>query len=362
MYPDDFLQRKLEARKQEGSLRALRIENDKVDFCSNDYLGIVKNAKLQIPDPRLSHGSTGSRLLSGNNTLIEQVEKEIAMFHNSGSALLFNSGYDANTGLLSCVPQKGDTILYDHLCHASLRDGMRLSFAQSFSFAHNDLGELEEKLQRTTGNVFIVTESVFSMDGDQCPLEELATLAGKFKAHLIIDEAHATGVTGERGEGLVQHLGMEQSVFARVHTFGKACGCHGAVVLGSATLKEYLVNFARSFVYTTALPPQTVAAIQNSYSVFPLMHEERAHLNKLISQFRTVPVAYEKIDSLTPIQGVVVPGNENVKALAEKLQSNGFDVRPILYPTVPKGKERLRIVIHAFNTEEELAELLALLK
>jgi 8-amino-7-oxononanoate synthase len=362
MYPDDFLQRKLQERKDNQSLRSLRLDKPPVDFCSNDYLGIVTNHRLQTSDNRLNPGSTGSRLLSGNYPLIEQAETELAAFHQAEAALLFNSGYDANTGLLSCVPQKGDTVLYDYLCHASIRDGIRLSFANSFSFAHNDPGDLEKKMAHAAGNIFIVTESVFSMDGDLCPLSELVAIANKHKAHLIIDEAHATGVIGQKGEGLVQSLQLQQQVFARVHTFGKACGCHGAVVLGSQSLKEYLVNFSRSFVYTTSLPEQAVEAIRVSYSVFPLMTGERIQLGKLAEQFQSSTTAYEKIISHTPIQGVIVPGNEKVKQLADQLQEQGLDVRPILYPTVPKGKERLRIILHAFNTEEQLSQLIGMLQ
>jgi len=202
MYPDDFLNKKLNERKDSSSFRQLRLPEDKIDFCSNDYLGIVKNHKLHPANgSRLSTGSTGSRLLSGNYELIEEVEKQIATFHQSETALLFNSGYDANIGLLSSVPQKGDTILYDHLCHASIRDGIRLSFANAFSFAHNDINDLQKKIEHATGTIFIVTESVFSMDGDLCPLEELVNISQKNNAHLIIDEAHATGVTGEKGAG-----------------------------------------------------------------------------------------------------------------------------------------------------------------
>src|SRR6478735_1462118 len=191
MYPDDFLQKKLKERIENHSLRELRLPERKTDFCSNDYLGIVKNSRLQTSDSRLSSGSTGSRLLSGNYGLIEETETQIAFFHQSESALIFNSGYDANIGLLSSVPQKGDSILYDQLCHASIRDGIRLSFANAFSFAHNDLADLQKKMEHATGTVFIVTESVFSMDGDLCPLAELVAIAQKSKAHLIIDEAHA---------------------------------------------------------------------------------------------------------------------------------------------------------------------------
>jgi 8-amino-7-oxononanoate synthase len=362
MYRDDFLNRKLGERKEAHSFRQLRSSEGKIDFCSNDYLGIVRNSRLhtpsRVPGTRLKSGSTGSRLLSGNYPMIEEVETQIAVFHQSETALLFNSGYDANIGLLSSVPQKGDTILYDQLCHASIRDGIRLSFAHAFSFAHNDLADLQKKMEHATGTLFIVTESVFSMDGDLCPLAELVLIAQKNKAHLIIDEAHATGVIGEKGEGLVQQLQMQDHVFARVHTFGKACGCHGAVVLGSKTLRDYLVNFARSFVFSTSLPEHSVALIKTSYEVFPLMFEERKHLRQLVDQFQSTATRFEKLVSQTPIQIIVIPGNENVKKMAAALQEQNLDVRAILYPTVPKGKERLRIVLHSFNTTEEIKKLL----
>ncbi|MEO7530177.1 MAG: 8-amino-7-oxononanoate synthase [Sediminibacterium sp.] len=357
MYPDDFLHKKLNERKENHSFRELRLPESKIDFCSNDYLGIVKNAILQTPELGLLTGATGSRLLSGNYEMIEEVEKKIAIFHESETALIFNSGYDANIGLLSSVPQKGDTILFDHLCHASIRDGIRLSFANAFSFAHNDLADLEKKIVHATGNLFIVTESLFSMDGDFCPLNELVALSQKTNAHLIIDEAHATGVIGSKGEGLVQQFQMQNYIFARVHTFGKACGCHGAVVLGSDSLRNYLVNFARSFVFSTSLPEHSVALIQASYEKFPAMRKERAHLQRLIKQFQSADIIFEKLISDTPIQIVVIPGNEKVKEVADGLQKNNLDVRAILYPTVPKGKERLRIVLHAFNTEEQIKKL-----
>ena len=156
----------------------------------------------------LHHGSTGSRLLAGNYELIEETENLIAKFHDAEAGLIFNSGYDANVGLLSCVSQRGDTIIYDYLSHASLRDGIRLSFAQAFSFLHNDLDDLEKKLKVAVGNIFVVTESVFSMDGDFAPLKDISLLCEKYNASLIIDEAHATGVVGEKGVGLVQHLNL----------------------------------------------------------------------------------------------------------------------------------------------------------
>jgi 8-amino-7-oxononanoate synthase len=368
---DEFLLKKLDERQQQNAFRRLLLPDGKTDFCSNDYLGIVRNQLIEKAlgeqGPVLyKHGSTGSRLLAGNYALVEETEKMLAAFHEAEAGLIFNSGYDANLGLLSCVPQRGDTIIYDFLSHASLRDGIRLSFAQSFAFRHNDLADLEKRLQAATGTIFVVTESVFSMDGDMAPLTAISDLCERYGAHLIVDEAHATGVVGEKGEGLVQHLHLQTKCFARIHTFGKAVGCHGAIVLGSGRLRNYLVNFCRSFIYSTSLPEVSVAAIRCAYGLFPGMHAERAHLQQLINTFQQVLVAigsnWEKLVSDTPIQIVIIPGNDRVKEVAGALQAAGLDVRAILYPTVPAGKERLRIVLHAFNSMPELRQVLEGLK
>jgi len=361
---EDFLERKLQERAASNAFRRLRLPDGKIDFCSNDYLGIATNGLIErgLEDVHPPHGSGGSRLLAGNYPLIEDTERLLATFHSAEAGLIFNSGYDANLGLLSCIPQRGDTILYDALSHASIRDGIRLSFAKAFSFIHNDITDLEKRLRSAEGSIFVVTESVFSMDGDQAPLAEMAALCQRYGAHLIVDEAHATGVIGPRGEGLVQSQHLEAACLARMHTFGKAVGCHGAIVLGSRRLRDYLINFARSLIYTTALPASAMLAIRTAYRLFPDMAAERAHLQTLIRTFRDAPIAYKKLSSHTPIQGVVAPGNEAVRALADRLQGEGFDIRPILYPTVPRGEERLRIVLHAFNTAEEMDALIGLLQ
>jgi 8-amino-7-oxononanoate synthase len=354
-YPDFFLQSKLDARAADSALRRLQVRGDLIDFCSNDYLGMVHGKKIQLPEGKdYAHGSTGSRLLAGHSKLAEEVEEEIAAFHEGAAALVFNSGYDANIGLLSAIPQKGDTILYDQLSHASLRDGIRLSFANSYGYAHNDLNVLEQKLKQATGQIFVVTESVFSMDGDMAPIQDMISLCERYGAHLIVDEAHGIGLIGDRGEGLVQSLGVQDSIFARIYTYGKAPGVHGAAVVGSKRLKDYLINFARSFVYTTALPEVSLAAIRESYKIFPTMMEERKQLGKLVAQFQAEEIIYQKLKSNTAIQGVVIPGNDAVGRLAYQLQAAGLDVRAIRYPTVPNGAERLRIVLHAYNTEEEV--------
>lgn len=362
---DHFLDKKLLEREENHSLRSLSLKQEEmIDFCSNDYLGIVKNKLIEKSLPAmLSHGSTGSRLLSGNYKLIEETESQLAEFHEAEAGLIFNSGYDANTGLLSCVPQKEDTIIYDKLSHASLRDGVRLSFASAFSFLHNDMADLEKKLKAVQSDrqKFVVTESVFSMDGDMAPLKEISALCEKYNAALIVDEAHATGVIGSNGEGLIQELDLQKKVFARIHTFGKACGAHGAIILGSAKLKKYLINFSRQFIYSTSLPPASVEAISLAYKIFPSMQKERKHLSTLIDAFQNASSKFKILKSETPIQAVIVPGNEEVKIIAKKCHSQNLDIRPILYPTVPKGKERLRIVLHSFNAKHEVNSLLKVL-
>lgn len=362
---EDFLKRKLLQRKESNAFRELRTGQAAVDFCSNDYLGMVTRNHIR---PRENgqhdkyHGSTGSRLISGNYPLIEEAEEKIAEFHEAEAGLIFNSGYDANIGLLGAIPQRHDTVLYDQLSHASIRDGIRLSHAFAFSFDHNNLDDLERKLQNAVGNVFVVTESVFSMDGDMAPLTEMSALCESYNASLIVDEAHATGVIGNYGEGLVQALELETKCLARVHTFGKAVGCHGAIVLGSNTLRDYLVNFSRPFIYTTGMPASAVRAISYSYSVFPAMMEERKQLEGLVALFREKAGSLRLCASVTPIQGVIIPGNEEVKRVEKRVQQNGFDVRAILYPSVPKGEERLRVVLHSFNTPGEVERLVNLLQ
>jgi len=356
---EEFLDRKLQERSAAGALRVLQVAGEKTDFYSNDYLGIAKNGLIEAAlfDTHYAHGSTGSRLLSGNYPLIEETEKEIASFHEAVTALIFNSGYDANFGLMSSIAGKGDLILYDKLSHASIRDGIRQSFSDSYSFAHNDISDLEKKLKNRKGNCFVVTESVFSMDGDTAPLADIAHLCKQYDTHLIVDEAHATGFIGKRGEGLVQELKLQDQCFARIHTFGKALGCHGAVILGSQTLRNYLINFCRPFIYSTAIPPASVAAIKASYKIFPGMNKERSQLTHLISLFNSG--GFKK--SVTPIQCFIVPGNDKVKQCAKRLLDNNLDARPILYPTVPLGEERLRITLHSYNTVEETEKLISIL-
>ncbi|MFN3968921.1 aminotransferase class I/II-fold pyridoxal phosphate-dependent enzyme [Flavobacterium sp.] len=374
------LQAKLQQRQANNALRQLPVAKDLVDFASNDYIGFAHSETIfnqthqYLLDNNIkSNGATGSRLISGNHHLYEATESYIANFHQSESALIFNSGYDANVGFFSAVPQRNDVILYDELCHASIRDGIQMSHAKAYKFGHNDLEDLEGLLSRfqpTTNNqqpttIYIVTESVFSMDGD-CPnLEELVALANKYNAYLVIDEAHALGVFGEQGEGVVQSLGLQDKVFARIMTFGKGLGCHGAAILGSVELKSYLVNFARSFIYTTGLSPHSVATILVAYQHLAKEKTALQALRNNILFFNQEKLRLGLkpmfVYSKSAIQCAIIPGNDKVKSIATQLQKKGFDVKPILSPTVPEGQERLRFCLHSYNSEKEISNVLELL-
>jgi 8-amino-7-oxononanoate synthase len=374
------LQQKIDQRQANNALRHLPAAKDLTDFASNDYIGFAQNETIfaQTHQYLLNHnikvnGATGSRLISGNHNLYEVAESFIANFHQSESALIFNSGYDANVGFFSSVPQRNDIILYDELCHASIRDGIQMGNAKSYKFSHNDFENLEElikKFQPTTSNqqpstVYIITESVFSMDGDAPNLEELTELTEKYNCYLVLDEAHALGVFGERAEGLIQGLNLQDKVFARIMTFGKGLGCHGAAILGSSELVRYLVNFARSFIYTTGLSPHSVATILISYQhiaqeqhALRLLKENIVFFNQEKMRLGLKPLF---VYSKSAIQCAIIPGNEKVKGIAAQLQQNGFNVKPILSPTVPEGQERLRFCLHSYNSEAEISNVLELL-
>ena len=370
--PENLTQ-KLENRKQNNSLRQLPSFNNLVDFSSNDYIGFSKSEAVfkqahhyLIENDIIQNGATGSRLISGNHSLYQIAELFIAQFHGSESALIFNSGYDANVGFFSAVPQRNDVILYDELSHASIRDGIVMSNAKSYKFNHNDFEDLERlilKFPDTT--IYIVTETVFSMDGDSPNLEELVALSEKYNCFLVVDEAHTLGVFGEKGEGLTQYLQLQDRIFARIMTFGKGLGCHGAAILGSSALKEYLVNFARSFIYTTGLSPHSVSTILTAYQHLETEKETIEKLRQNIvffnQQKNLLGLKPMFVRSKSAIQSAIVPGNKNVKQLAGQLQDKGFDVKPILSPTVPEGQERLRFCIHSYNSEEEINEVLKLL-
>jgi 8-amino-7-oxononanoate synthase len=368
---------KLQQRTQQHALRALSAPKNGVDFASNDYLGFATNTHLfsnthqfLVDQGKMQNGATGSRLLTGNHDLYAVAEQAIAHFHQAESALLFNSGYDANVGFFSAVPQKGDIILYDELCHASIRDGIRLSHAKAYKFQHNDTEDLDRLLSHYSASTYnlqpttfyLVTESVFSMDGDTPPLETFVQLAEKYAAYLVLDEAHALCVVGNQGQGLAQELQLQDRIFARLVTFGKGLGCHGAAILGSTDLQQYLVNYARSFIYTTGLPPHAVATIYQAYQLLSHSPAEVEKLRENILFFNQEKLQLGLkplfVYSKSAIQSAIIPGNKKVKSIAQQLQNNGFDVRAILSPTVPEGQERLRFCLHAYNTPCEIKAVL----
>jgi 8-amino-7-oxononanoate synthase len=374
----------LQERAENNSLRKLQIGKGGIDFYSNDYLGLAQNDELRqkiaenynkLSPQDQKNGSTGSRLLSGNHELVMKLEKKLASLFGGESALLFNSGYVANTSLLATVTKKGDTIIYDSLIHASLHEGCRLSLANSWAFQHNNLQALEKKLQLAQGSKFVVIESVYSMDGDIAPLTEIVKLCQAYQAYLIVDEAHSTGIYGTAGSGLCCQLGIQKYIFARVYTFGKAIGVHGACVVGSQILIDYLINFAKGFIYTTSLPPHNLVSIETAFDFIaanPQLAQQLqaniacydTNINTILSPLDNINIPDKRVKLnqiqaiLSPIKFIKVSENEACRFAAQKFVDAGFEVRAILSPTVPKGEERIRICLHHYNTLMEIQNLL----
>jgi 8-amino-7-oxononanoate synthase len=366
----DHLERALKEREENGSMRQLAKKNPEIDFCSNDYLGFsttdILDSAILVNDTLgmiKKSGSTGSRLISGNSDFTEQVEKQIAQFHNAEAALIFNSGYDANLGFFSAVPQKNDLILYDELVHASIHDGIRLSHASRYKFTHNSMEDLMDLIRRHNAshpNIYIAVESVYSMDGDIAPLKELAEIVRtRENIFLIVDEAHALGVFGEKGRGLCNAMNVEKFCFARLYTYGKAMGCHGAALVGSDVLRKFLINFSRPFIYTTGLPAHSIEAISTSYKLLEENDTARVNLaeniNYFIKQAASIPLV---ITNKSAIQYFVAGSNSSAERLETSLAKKGIFAKAIKNPTVKEGTERVRFCIHAFNTHEEIDKLL----
>jgi 8-amino-7-oxononanoate synthase len=349
-----MITKKLQSRRALGIERQLVEKKPLVDLTSNDYFGFASSLKKE--DLLLLGGATGSRLLTGNLSCHTLLESELAHFHRAESALLFTSGYTANLGLISALGSHRSFFIYDEECHASTRDGITLSKSKSLPFRHNDLESLEAAIKQATGDVYVLVESLYSISGDVCPLQELVHCCKAYGAHLIVDEAHATGIFGINGEGLVSALQLEKELFARVCTCSKAIGAHGAFVLSKRELQEYLINFSRPFIYTTAMPELLVHYIR--LGLTKLLQEASFHQHKialLASYFATL-FGTKKREG--PIHPIVLGSVEKVKQASKKLQEFGLDVRPVLFPTTSKGKESLRVVLHSFNTTEHL-DLLA---
>ncbi|KAM3512083.1 hypothetical protein MY11210_004280 [Beauveria gryllotalpidicola] len=418
---DGTFRRLLDKREAQGRRRRLTLPPPgAVDFSSNSYLSLAGDPELKTrylallqrsgggggDDHPFSLGSGGSRLLDGNTAFTEALEARIAAFHGAPAGLLFNSGFDANSGLFGCAPQPRDVVVYDELIHASVHDGMKLGRAQTVPFAHNMVGGeadaaedgaagtrrrrrpgsslravLDRLCQGQQGdefrsgdrNVFVAVEGVYSMDGDVSPLRDIVACVRerlpRGNGHVIVDEAHSTGIIGLRGRGLVCHLGLEDQIWARVHTFGKAMGCAGAIVLCSPTTRSYLINYARSLIYTTALGYPSLAAIQTTYEYLAGGYADRQHhnlqalirlahgnLSSLCGRHQ-VPSRVLHVNPSVPESPILPLFTASARELAAYCQQHGFLLRAIVAPTVPKGTDRVRLCLHAGNTAEEVDAL-----
>jgi len=358
-------QEALDKRTQAGILRILKSKSAGIDFYSNDYLGLAGNKELQLQlllkvqeNPQLLSGSSGSRLISGNSNITDETENYIAGQHQYPAALLFSSGYNANLALFSTLPDRHDTIIVDEQIHRSVHDACRMSHAKKVKFRHNDLEDLESTLKKQEGPCYIAIESLYSMDGDFAPVQEIAALAKRYHAVLIVDEAHAFGVFGY---GLIEKYHLQHDVFAAVVTYGKALGAHGAAILCDETVRSYLVNFASPFIYTTASQDFLWTAVKAGYEFLKLKPElsEKLHQNIEIFRNQNIETPSSKI---SPIQAVVVPDNQQLKNLQKTLSDNKFLTYAVYSPTVRTGTERLRICLHSFNTEKEITELTGIIK
>jgi 8-amino-7-oxononanoate synthase len=359
-------------RRVEEELAALASKNQLrrlgairgINLCSNDYLGLSSDSRLrEAISAALAEGidvaSTGSRLLSGNARIWEDLESEISQFMGSESSLYFNSGYSANLGVLSALIRPGDAVFSDSANHASIIDGLRLAGARKVIYPHVDLNFLERELreEKSAAQKFIVTESIFSMDGDHAPIGDLVALAERYGAELIVDEAHATGVEGPQGRGLVAAFGLAGRVLLTLHPCGKALAGVGCFVCCSEKLKQYLVNRARTFIFSTALPPYAAAHMRAAIRLAASADRERTDLARSAASLRQTlrDAGFDIGRSETQIIPIYLGENERAIRFSEQLSDAGFGVRPIRPPSVPEGTSRLRISLTAARSTADLA-------
>jgi 8-amino-7-oxononanoate synthase len=350
----------------QAQLRGLRAVPG-VDLSSNDYLGLavdprMKQAVHEAIDGAQRIASTGSRLLSGHDEAWNALEQEFASWIGADAALYFTSGYAANLGLLTAILRPEDVVFSDSANHASLIDGMRLSKAKRVIFSHRDLDNLESELKRQvacSGGRFIVVEGIFSMDGDRAPLGDLAAIADRHNAELIVDEAHATGACGPEGRGCVAEAGLTPRVFATVHTCSKAMAAAGAFVCGSDLLRRLLINRARTFIFNTALPPYFAAQVAAGMRLAKSGEAERSHLSNLGAYLRTAlhDDGFDVLSSDSHIVPILLGSNELALEFATRLQARGYGIRAIRPPTVPPGMARLRLSLTARLARQQLADL-----
>jgi 8-amino-7-oxononanoate synthase len=363
--------RDLEKRQQRRALLETGASSDpslaSVNLCSNDYLGLSESEELRVAvieavrtAPRL--GGTGSRLLSGHLRDWDRLEEEFAEFTGTEAALYFGSGYAANVGLLTSILGRHDVVFSDELNHASLIDGMRLSGARKVIYRHLDFNDLENAFRATPsygGRKFVVSETVFSMDGDIADVADLSNLCAQHGAGLIVDEAHATGVHGPNGRGIAASANLASGVIAMTHTCGKALASAGAFVCGSATLRDHLINHARTFIFSTAMPPYMAGQIRAALQIARRMDKERvgllANAKRLATELRSQ--GYDTAGSSSQIIPIIVGANDEAISAAEFLQTEGFAMRAIRPPTVPQDRARLRLSLTSAIAASELDRL-----
>ena len=378
---DATLQAQLNLRREEhlyrtrlnvasGCSSTLSVEGRSlINFCSNDYLGLAGHPDISLALKQAADiygtGSGASHLVSGHSVVHQELEEQLAEYTGRPRALLFSTGYMANIGAINALIGRRDLILQDQLNHASLLDGGRLSQADFKRYKHVDMASLEQRLEQSSAErKLIVTDGVFSMDGNLAPLREISSLAKKHSAWLMVDDAHGVGVLGQQGGGLVEQLNMSvEQVPVLVGTLGKSFGTFGAFVAGSEALIETLIQYSRSYIYTTALPPAIAAATIASLQIVREESWRRDKLGQLVARFRrgAVQIGLQLAESNTPIQPVLINNDEKVMQVGQQLRASGFLVGAIRPPTVPVGTGRLRITFSANHSEEQVDQLVAAL-
>ena len=373
---DKWLNQRLEKTKEAGLYRKFRTMNtaplpemmidgrSQIVFSSNNYLGLANDQRLVYASETILHefgvGSSGSRLTTGHTDWHQKLEEKIAHFKQTEAALLFSSGFLANVGVLSSLPEKGDVILSDQLNHASIIDGCRLSKADTLVYNHIDMKDLEEKLKESLfyNRRFIVTDGVFSMDGTIAPLDQMIRLAKQYEAYVIVDDAHATGVLGEKGRGTSEYFGVYPDVV--IGTLSKAVGTEGGFVAGSKVLIDFLLNHARTFIFQTAMPPSICAASYIALEIMEESNEKRQLLFSNINKIKNslVEMGYTVKGDLTPIIPVIIGDPQDAVMFAEKLQEKGIYAPAIRPPTVPNGESRIRLTVTSDHGAKEIDYLL----
>lgn len=362
----------LENRKSQHLFRSfgpLR-QPDATDFYSNDYLGLCESPrsrellKEELNRP-FSLGSSGSRLVSGQQAELEMLETECSRFFRSETGIFFPSGFMANLALFSCIAGRHDTIIYDEQAHVSIKEGIRLSPARSFSFHHNDHEDLRKKLKNSSGKKFVAIEGIYSMSGHIARLEELLQVCDEAGAVLIIDEAHSAGVAGEEGEGLAIAKNLEKRIWVRHYTFGKALGASGAFLALSATARDFLTNFSFPLIYSTSILPLQVKLCRIQLRELQNSRSQIEALQRIIDFWcRRAEKESERFskNEKSPVQFIRIAGNESALGISKRLQERGFQIKAMLSPTVKAGEEGLRVSLHSYNQPEEIEDLLRTLK